>query len=154
MPRTPSTPPPVGDSTLPSSDQINELWAHAVEEYVSRARLSEKEKAALRQGTTPEEVLNLARCGWEQNIIERRGKNHDVLIRTVSQVLGVFDVIHAALSFTVFLSQVNWTNLMKRISPPFPFSLRQSEFYFRYYLEGYLSERFCRQLRTCGLCTI
>jgi len=94
---------PLDDSTLnqSSANQINALWSQAVEEYFSLAQLSEREKTALRRTHSPEDLLNLTRYGWEENIIQKRGKNHDMLVRIVSQVLGVFGIIDATLNFAV-----------------------------------------------------
>jgi hypothetical protein len=103
-----STPSMIDKSVSPPSSSAHEikldtLWVNAVEDYISRARLSEKEKSSLRRITRAEDVVNLTRHGWEQNIIQKRGKNHDILVRTVSQVLGVFGIIDATLRFTVLL---------------------------------------------------
>jgi hypothetical protein len=75
------------------SNQFHVLWIQAVEEYETKARLNPKQTAILRQANNPEEAFDLAKHGWETKIGNKQWKHHETTGRTVSQVLGMFDVV-------------------------------------------------------------
>ena len=78
------------------SGDFQKIWEEAINEYQTSARLSDKEKAILTQ-QDPSEALQLAKVQWKTNIIDKRLAPHDLIQRTVSQVLGIFDGVTAAL---------------------------------------------------------
>jgi len=95
--------------TLPTAPPENTpslqtIWNQAVDEYLTRARLSDQEKAILRQ-QDPSEAVKLAKVQWQRNIIDKRIDPQDLIQRTVSQVLGVFDGITAALGLAQTVRQ-------------------------------------------------
>jgi len=114
---SPTSPSPhIGVPTRPSSsgasERLQELWKQAVDEY--EVRLSSKERAALRQRNSPEEVFDLSKRGWEANVAGKRGKCHDKAVWTVSQVLGVFDVVDKVLGLaSAVLSQKRNSELIQ-----------------------------------------
>jgi hypothetical protein len=79
--------------------KLSDLWKDAVERYIEIARLNDAEKAELGKRTAPRDAFDLVKNGWDKNVVERRGKKHAVIEQTVAQVLGVFDVVDAALGF-------------------------------------------------------
>lgn len=103
--------------TATPSDELSKLWKEAINQYISEARLSEKEKDALNKNETPEESLDLTKAGWDKNIIKTRGGKHDLVVRRVSQTLGVFDLMTSALAFTVTTSPISRYLLLKPVAP-------------------------------------
>ena len=79
--------------------QLAELWEAAVKRYSKDARLTKAEEEVLRKSNTPDEVFDSAKINWDKNVIENRWKCHDMAQQTVGQVLGMFDILDAALGF-------------------------------------------------------
>lgn len=103
---------PTKPSTSGASEHLHELWKQAVDEY--ELGLSSEERAALRQRNSPEEVFDLSKRGWEANVVGKRGKYHDKAVWTVSQVLGVFDVVDRVLGLaSAVLSQKRNSQLIQ-----------------------------------------
>jgi hypothetical protein len=80
-----------------SSGLLAKLWKQAVEDFLAQALLSKEERASLENCQTPEEAFNLTMHGWEKNIVEKRLRDHQESLKTVSQVLKVFGIIDAVL---------------------------------------------------------
>jgi hypothetical protein len=68
----------------------------AIEQYITHARLTGKEREFLEIYHTPEEAFNLTTLGWEKNINKKRWRGHEKAKNMLSQVLGVFDLLNAA----------------------------------------------------------
>lgn len=83
---------------------LQTIWNQAVHEYLTTARLSGQEKEILRQ-QDPYEALKLAKVQWQRNIVDKTIGPQDLIQRTVSQVLGVFDGITAALGLAQTVRQ-------------------------------------------------
>jgi hypothetical protein len=79
-----------------SNDDFSLLWEEAVEQYITHARLTQKEKEFLEIYHTPEEAFNLTLHGWEKNINKKRWRGHEKAKNMLSQVLSVFDLLNAA----------------------------------------------------------
>jgi hypothetical protein len=75
---------------------FQKVWEEAIDNYQTSARLSDNEKAILLK-EDPSEALQLAKVPWKANIIDKRLAPHDLIQCTVSQVLGIFDSVTAAL---------------------------------------------------------
>jgi len=90
------------DSTLPSSvtggltkipldtpaEVFGRLWQQAVEDFISRARLSNDEKASLSRHLTPEEAFDFTKRRWN-NLNEKQLSRHQNGQRAVNAVLGI-----------------------------------------------------------------
>jgi hypothetical protein len=79
-----------------SNDDFSVLWEEAVAQYITHARLTQKEKEFLEIYHTPEEAFSLTLLGWEKNINKKRWRGHEKAKNMLSQVLGVFDLLNAA----------------------------------------------------------
>ena len=79
--------------------QLAKLWEKTVEQYIKEARLDDDEKAELKKHNSPEEAFDLVKKGWIQHVDKRKWKNHTTIQQTVGQIIGIFDVVDAALGF-------------------------------------------------------
>src|SRR5689334_7115321 len=82
-------------SQFPIRDRVCELWKNAVDEYIATSRISLNEKELLRRHAEPKDIFDLRKSGWE-NIEKKRWAHHATFVRTVAQVLGVFEVVNNA----------------------------------------------------------
>lgn len=87
-------------NTTTPSDELSKLWKEAIDQYISEAKLSEKEQTALTENHKPEAVLDIVKAGWK-NITENQGERHETAVVAVSQTLAVLNLITGALSLTV-----------------------------------------------------
>lgn len=94
---------PSDSSHEPSSrsahQRLAELWEVAVKRYSKEARLTKAEEEELLQRNTPNDIFESSKTKWDKNVIDKRWKYHDTAQQTVGQVLGMFDVLDAALGF-------------------------------------------------------
>ena len=82
-----------------STERFTKLWKQAVDDYEKTARLSDREKVALRRHYTSEDAFNLTKLGWEKNITDKKKwRHHETVAVTMSQVLAVFGLIGAGLN--------------------------------------------------------
>jgi hypothetical protein len=88
-------------STRTPSDELSKLWKEAIDQYISEAKLSEKEQSTFAENHKPEEVLDIVKTGWKKNITENQREHHETAVVAVSRTLAVLNLITGSLSLTV-----------------------------------------------------
>ena len=107
--------------TTRSAEQLAKLWEEAISDYKSTARLSAAELTILQRGNSPDEVFDLTKSGWEENVIQKRWRHHESVGRTFSQVLGVFDAVNAVLGLAAKVGHSPYPSESTLIGPRRPF---------------------------------
>jgi hypothetical protein len=86
-------------STRTPSDELSKLWKEAIDQYISEAKLSEKEQSTFAENHKPEEVLDMVKTGWKKT--ENQREHHETAVVAVSRTLAVLNLITGSLSLTV-----------------------------------------------------
>jgi fungal STAND N-terminal Goodbye domain len=82
-----------------ANESLKQLWINAVEEYKRVSSLSTAQEALLAKCQSPEEVFDVTKVGWKENIQDKQGRHSGSIQQAVSRTLGVFDMIDCAVGF-------------------------------------------------------